>query len=556
MHNQPNVSVNDLWAPGAAEHLAQLIEAQKLAKPGRSYRSLLFGAGEATQFMLEHGLQVTMIEADDARAAMAQGAAQASGLADQLTHLPSIDELGPDESLRRGFDAALISGPDRLASLQTALDLLADNALILLEDTHLPAHWSAYHWLLATDCTVFQSAQTHTAIWHKSTTPQSETFAHHSFVRHVRSDESLIEPDRILIPKSYASAEKITPTFTVLKELDDLPELETRLQRLGLIPRRGTYGSPQVTELQDTTVWIKEGHKYFGRDGEVYRQHRQVVQQYDPPFELAEPVDLPGRTLDLSTPGAGRYSFFLLDSLPKLHVAKEAGFDLGTFDTILVNTGAKWMRATMASVLGHEGPPIRFFNPQNPAFRMERSLHLEGVRLTRFTPDWLHAYIDELFAADAAQSSIDQPSFGKHVYISRQRAKGRQIVNHEAFLEMVSQLGFVEVFAEDYTPRDLAMRLRQTDILLSPHGAGLANLVFCPPTARVIELFSSHYTSQYITLARDRRQPYEAFLCPDEEGLTVFDRYENVEGSRAIHNRRDLVVPIDALRTRLEALIR
>ena len=543
----PDVWAPDVWAPGVAEHLAQAIAAR-----GLPHRSLQFGAGPGTQFLLDQGSQVTLVEADIAKADAAQMAAQDTGFGDHLRVVASVEALGSAD----GFDAALIGGADRIASVRAALEVLAEEAHVVLEDAHLPEHWSAYHRLLATDCTVFQGPKTHTAVWQLSRAPQSEIFAHHAFVRHGLPNEDAIEPDRIMIPKSYASANKITPTFTVLQELDDLSEREARLQALGLIPKRGTYGSPQVTELRDTTVWIKEGLKYFGRNGQIYRQHRQAVARFDPPFDLAEPVDVPGRTLDLSVPGAGRYSFFLLDCLPKLLVAKEAGFDLETFDTILVNTGAKWMHATMASVLGPDSPPIRFFNPKNPAFRLEHSVHLEGVRLTRFTPEWLHAYIDDIFASDAARPLGDQPSFGKHVYISRQRAKGRQIVNHEAFLEMISRLGFVEVFAEDYTPRDLATRLREAEILLSPHGAGLANLVFCPPTARVIELFSSHYTSQYITLARDRRQPYEAFLCPDEEGLTVFERYANVQGNRAVHNRRDLVVPIDALQARLEALIR
>ncbi|MEO0752162.1 MAG: glycosyltransferase 61 family protein [Pseudomonadota bacterium] len=546
MQDEPQTDAPAFSAPAAAEQVVAF-----LSGLGRAARVLHFGAGPATLFLLGEGAHVTLIE-DDAQAVEAvQAAAAQAGCGDRLVGPSEAQAL--DEA--RGFDAALISGQARGGVVQHALDLLADTAILVLTDAHLDGQWPVHHRLMAHDSTVYEGPVGQSTVWSLGPSPQSTVFADHVYVRAGQAAKEMIKPDRILVPKSYAGEKTITPTFTVLRPIDDLFELETRLQSLGMIPKRGTYGAPHIYDMQDVTVWIKEARKYFGRGGQVFVQHGQSFQRLDDPPELAQPVELPGLTLDLTAPGAGRYSFFLLDSLPKLFVGKEAGFDIRAFDTILVNTGANWLRATMQNLLGPDGPPLRFFNPKNPAFRLERSVHLEGVRQARFTPDWIHRYIDALFASDASGAAGHPDTFGKYVYISRQRAQGRRIVNHDAFAAMIARFGFTEVFAEDHAPQDLARRLAQAEILLSPHGAGLANLVFCPATARVIELFSSHFTSQYITLARDRGQPYEPFLCPDEEGLTVFDRYTDAPGSRAVYNRCDIVVPIDALEARLAALI-
>ena len=111
------------------------------------------------------------------------------------------------------------------------------------------------------------------------------------------------------------------------------------------------------------------------------------------------------------------------------------------------------------------------------------------------------------------------------------------------------------MFAEDHSPEELAERLRDAKVLISPHGAGLANVIFAPSALTVIELFSSHYTPQYFHLARDRGQDYRAFACVDAEGKNVFDRYTAETRNRAEFNREDVVVPIEELETMLAPLV-
>ncbi|KQT61467.1 hypothetical protein ASG52_00830 [Methylobacterium sp. Leaf456] len=76
----------------------------------------------------------------------------------------------------------------------------------------------------------------------------------------------------------------------------------------------------------------------------------------------------------------------------------------------------------------------------------------------------------------------------RRLLISRRKAKNRRIVNDEQVHDLLSKLGFETVTFEDMDVRAQAKLMSEAEIVVAPHGAGLSNVVFCPPGATVIEL--------------------------------------------------------------------
>lgn len=75
----------------------------------------------------------------------------------------------------------------------------------------------------------------------------------------------------------------------------------------------------------------------------------------------------------------------------------------------------------------------------------------------------------------------------------------RQIVNEDELLEALSQLegvGQVTTFSPAGLKRDVAA-FAAADVVLAPHGAGLANIVGCPPWAHVVELLAQPVNIMY-----------------------------------------------------------
>lgn len=534
-----------LWAAGASKTIENFIAAR-----GGAARILEFGSGSSTIFLLSRGATVTTVEHHEGWAEAVQEVASARELGDRLTLLrrdrPYANVVdGFAEGTR--FDILLLDGRERIECLRRALPLVAPDGLVLLDDAQRDRYWPAFRLLADRACVTFESATCQTAIWALGEARADPRFVTKRFER----AEPAPAPHRsaLLVPQDYLSG-PLTRDYVRRRPIGGLGETEAKLQALGLIEREATYVSPGVYRLEGASVALDAGHKLLTVDGAPFRARSGKILSDDTraPFDGA--VRLPGLTLDLTVSGAGRYSFFLLDLLPKLDLLAAAGHTIDDFDTILINTGAPWARAMIERVIG-PGRHIAAFSSERPSFRMERSVHIEGLRSARFTPRWIHDFVDRTFRNDISVGE----SFGPLVYISRQRASGRQIVNHDAFLDLVSPLGFVEVFAEDHSPEDLTARLRDAKVIVSPHGAGLANIVLASADATVIELFSSHYTPQYFHLARDRGQGYHAFACADADGKNVFDRYTPESRNRAEFNREDIVVPIGGLEAFLAPLV-
>lgn len=71
----------------------------------------------------------------------------------------------------------------------------------------------------------------------------------------------------------------------------------------------------------------------------------------------------------------------------------------------------------------------------------------------------------------------------------------RKVVNEEQFMQVLVRLGFELVTFESMSVFEQAALMAEAEIVVAPHGAGLANLVFCSPGTKVIELFSPAYVN-------------------------------------------------------------
>ncbi|TJZ90031.1 glycosyltransferase family 61 protein [Paracoccus gahaiensis] len=67
-------------------------------------------------------------------------------------------------------------------------------------------------------------------------------------------------------------------------------------------------------------------------------------------------------------------------------------------------------------------------------------------------------------------------------------ARARGISGHEPLLAELTARGFQKVVFERLSPLEQIATMNRADIVIAPHGAGLANMVFAKPGARVIEL--------------------------------------------------------------------
>lgn len=75
---------------------------------------------------------------------------------------------------------------------------------------------------------------------------------------------------------------------------------------------------------------------------------------------------------------------------------------------------------------------------------------------------------------------------GARLYISRRSATSRRLLNEEALLKRLEPLGFRVVETEALTLLQQIALFRQAEVIVTVHGAALANLAFCRPGMRFV----------------------------------------------------------------------
>ena len=173
------------------------------------------------------------------------------------------------------------------------------------------------------------------------------------------------------------------------------------------------------------------------------------------------------------------HSHWLTAHLPKLLLLREHGL----LDClVLPERQTPVMRATLRH-LGLDPAAI----PTVPLGRPVRCRHLTVLKTDRFRGDLLRR-VAETFAAPAGRPPEER------VYVSRSRATGRRLLNEEEVIwPRLAQQGFTRVWFEDMDFDEQLALLRRTRVLIGPHGAGLTNMLFCPPGALVVEIADPGY---------------------------------------------------------------
>jgi capsular polysaccharide biosynthesis protein len=197
--------------------------------------------------------------------------------------------------------------------------------------------------------------------------------------------------------------------------------------------------------------------------------------------KLPLPVKVPGTIACLNVRYSQNYFHWMYDLLPKLGVLELAGIAIDDIDWFLVNSC------------------------QLP-FQREL-LHLIGVPDSKILdPTVYHAIVEKLIVPvssfDAGRISPQSCKFLRRrlltqvgqllptrIYISRKGANYRRLLNEEELMLCLQRYGFISVTLEALSVREQIAVFANAEVIISPHGAGLANIVFSQPSTKLIEIF-------------------------------------------------------------------
>jgi capsular polysaccharide biosynthesis protein len=194
---------------------------------------------------------------------------------------------------------------------------------------------------------------------------------------------------------------------------------------------------------------------------------------------------VPGTLLNLTTRGTSRnYYHFLFDALPRYGIFKEALPD-ASIDAVLVPHGTRYQRQLLEML--DLGVPL--LQPEDDAaWRADRLLVPSTPNHELAAPEWIVRWLRDTFRP------TEEAPAPRRVYITRgDKPNTRRYTPEPALWPELERRGFERIDPGSFSVQEQIDLFHAAEIVVAPHGAGLTNLVFCRPGAKVVEMFAADY---------------------------------------------------------------
>jgi capsular polysaccharide biosynthesis protein len=249
-----------------------------------------------------------------------------------------------------------------------------------------------------------------------------------------------------------------------------------------------TVGRVAVVELPDGRVLGPHRAVITGRGDLVHeiswyfgtrrpRQHPVFLNPFPAP-----PLEVTGRLGVLASRGDGNYYHFLMDVLTRIGVLEQAP-EVAPPDRWYVPAQTRFQRELLD--LFGIGPAQRLDAAEHPHVRVECLVVPGPPAMTEKNPPWAVEFLRSRLLPQ-----VDTSGPRRSIYVTRgPSANNRSIVNEPALAELLAARGFESVDPGTMSVAEQIRAFATAEIIVAPHGAALANLIFAGPGAAVVELF-------------------------------------------------------------------
>ena len=213
----------------------------------------------------------------------------------------------------------------------------------------------------------------------------------------------------------------------------------------------------------------------------------QVFLEELPPLEQID-----GKVAILSTLSGNVYFHWIIDLLPRIEILRR-GVNLAEIDWFVVNNDRQPFQQETLTALGI---------PENKIMASDRHPYIQAKELVvpsfasylGWLQPWGLKFLRQVFLTDKI---LSKSGFPERIYVSRDNARYRRVLNEAEVRETLEKVGFVTVTPESMSLENQIATFAHAKIIVAPHGSGLTNIVFCNLETKVIELFSPHYLRYY-----------------------------------------------------------
>lgn len=299
---------------------------------------------------------------------------------------------------------------------------------------------------------------------------------------------------------------------------------------VAVMPEGRFYSARSDAVISPDNKLIWDASQLFSRKPE----HHPVFSQNQLPPAKRTPETVAVLTFCASH----NYYHWMFDVLPKFYLLRESGLPIDKF-ILSRHTGSSY----------HE-ESLRWLGiPHHKIVRPQRGYHLQADKLVvpsqamSLPSSWACAFLRRELLFKMVTKRIKGY---ERLYISRSDASYRKVKNDHQVMGLLASYGFKHVVLQGMSLADQARLFYSAEVIVSPHGAGLTNLVFCRPETKVVEIFASKYVNLCYWLLSNYLELDYGYLIGVGERLP--------EKMNFSHVKQDIVVDLGSLHRTIKLL--
>lgn len=307
---------------------------------------------------------------------------------------------------------------------------------------------------------------------------------------------------RTITPMYVPSRRPVGKALSLL-EAESWSSLPAGVQRIEMLPHRQIpIGPDDFVAADPLNGWklnpgllLTDGglfHGYVSRNGDliadITADHRSSRRPYSS-FKRMQRLPTRhyvGRSVSLITGAGGgnNYGDWLYDVLPRYFLLEQAGL-IEDPDVYLVPQIRHEFQRTTLGILGI--PLDKCLEISQPIVVEADEIavsagHRNYGRIEPWLPQFLRTKLME-----------STPTAGKRLYVNRRDTRKRNVMNESLLEAALASRGFESVTMADYPFTEKVRLFASADVIVAPHGAGLANIAFCAPDTVIVEIKGEHW---------------------------------------------------------------
>ena len=302
----------------------------------------------------------------------------------------------------------------------------------------------------------------------------------------------------------------------------------------GNVPATFTACLPNVRVVSRAGWVISPDDRVFEQSCSWKQMFFPSAIEYNSLRRPLKPVKLPGHYTTIMGRAWRNYYHWNAECLARLALVER----LPDVPLLFSNKLTWWHRDSLAA-LGVDSS--RIVELEDGCYEVDRLYFASFAGVTGDIADWAWRDLRRKFL----RGKEGAPRPGKRIYVGRAGAAHRHILNEEEVVRALEREGFTPLESYRMTIAEKVAALSDAEIIVGAHGAGMANILFAPAGATVVEVLDpAHTVGAFYAMAASLGQGYW-YLTAENEASRA-----GRAGRKGFEN---LIVPVDHLLKTIEA---